>query len=86
MTKHLQKLCFLYFVFAWVFAQVTIKIWDMGGQKKFRGMWERYCRGVQVIVFVIDAADQKLFTTAHKELQALLVLFSTTFWAFLFWI
>lgn len=52
--------------------KVTIKIWDMGGQKKFRGMWERYCRGVQVIVFVIDAADQKLFTTAHKELQALL--------------
>lgn len=52
--------------------KVTIKIWDMGGQKKFRGMWERYCRGVEVIVFVIDAADAGLFGQAHKELQTLL--------------
>lgn len=51
---------------------MTIKIWDMGGQKKFRGMWERYCRGVEVIVFVIDAADSKLFGQANKELQTLL--------------
>jgi len=52
--------------------KVTIKIWDMGGQKKFRGMWERYCRGVEVIVFVIDAADPKLFGQSNKELQTLL--------------
>jgi len=30
--------------------QVVIKVWDMGGQEKYRGMWERYCRGVEVIV------------------------------------
>jgi ADP-ribosylation factor-like protein 8 len=37
--------------------KVTIKVWDLGGQKKFRGMWERYCRGVEVIVFVVDASS-----------------------------
>jgi ADP-ribosylation factor-like protein 8 len=32
---------------------VTIKLWDIGGQKRFRGMWERYCRGVNCIVYVL---------------------------------
>lgn len=31
---------------------VTIKLWDIGGQPRFRGMWERYCRGVNAIVYV----------------------------------
>lgn len=31
---------------------VTIKLWDLGGQPRFRSMWERYCRGVSAIVYV----------------------------------
>lgn len=31
---------------------VTIKVWDIGGQPRFRSMWERYCRGVNAIVLV----------------------------------
>lgn len=52
--------------------KVSIKIWDMGGQRQFRGMWERYCRDVQVIVFVVDAADEKALDVAHDELRRLL--------------
>jgi len=52
--------------------KVVIKVWDMGGQEKFRSMWERYCRGVEVIVFVVDSADSKLFPIAQKELSHLL--------------
>ena len=26
---------------------VTIKLWDIGGQPRFRSMWERYCRYFQ---------------------------------------
>lgn len=33
---------------------VTIKVWDIGGQPRFRSMWERYCRGVNAIVYVCD--------------------------------
>uniref|UniRef100_A0A7M4FY34 ADP-ribosylation factor-like protein 8B n=1 Tax=Crocodylus porosus TaxID=8502 RepID=A0A7M4FY34_CROPO len=29
---------------------VTIKVWDIGGQPRFRSMWERYCRGVNAVV------------------------------------
>ncbi|KAG2327184.1 hypothetical protein Bca52824_009912 [Brassica carinata] len=28
---------------------VTIKLWDLGGQPRFRSMWERYCRSVSAI-------------------------------------
>lgn len=52
--------------------KVTIKVWDMGGQKKFRDLWERYCRGVEVIVFVVDSDDPKNFPLAHKSLKHLL--------------
>ena len=41
-------------------------------QARFRSMWERYCRGVQAIVFVIDAADTDLLEQARNELQELL--------------
>ncbi|RVX23115.1 ADP-ribosylation factor-like protein 8a [Vitis vinifera] len=30
---------------------VTIKLWDLGGQPRFRTMWERYCRAVSAIVY-----------------------------------
>lgn len=29
---------------------VVIKMWDIGGQPRFRSMWERYCRGVNAIL------------------------------------
>src|SRR3989338_10325543 len=35
-------------------------------------MWERYCRGVNAILFVIDAADHEKFEQARKELHDLI--------------
>jgi ADP-ribosylation factor-like protein 8 len=51
---------------------VTIKLWDIGGQPKFRSMWERYCRGVNAVVFVVDASDQAKFVEAKDELHQLM--------------
>jgi len=51
---------------------VTIKLWDLGGQPRFRSMWERYCRGVQAIVYVVDAADHDNLESARLELAELL--------------
>eukprot|EP00048_Salpingoeca_helianthica_P024501 m.32835 g.32835 ORF g.32835 m.32835 type:complete len:185 (+) comp9425_c0_seq1:23-577(+) len=51
---------------------VTIKMWDMGGQKRFQGMWERYCRGVNCIVYMVDAAKPDLFPAAKEGLLTLL--------------
>ncbi|PPQ65875.1 hypothetical protein CVT26_000807 [Gymnopilus dilepis] len=51
---------------------VTMKIWDVAGQPKFRSMWERYCNGVDAIVFVVDSLDHDKFNTARFELHQLL--------------
>lgn len=51
---------------------VTIKLWDIGGQPRFRSMWERYCRGVNAIIYMIDAADGTKMSGAKDELHALL--------------
>ncbi|KAG0579817.1 hypothetical protein M758_4G126800 [Ceratodon purpureus] len=51
---------------------VTIKLWDLGGQPRFRSMWERYCRGVSAIVYVVDAADADNILISKNELHDLL--------------
>ncbi|KAF4452353.1 arf/Sar family, other [Fusarium austroafricanum] len=51
---------------------VTIKCWDIGGQPRFRSMWERYCRGVGCIIFVVDASDAELIPLAKEELHNLI--------------
>ncbi|KAJ1397286.1 Small GTP-binding protein domain [Sesbania bispinosa] len=51
---------------------VTIKLWDLGGQPRFRSMWERYCRAVSAIVYVVDAADNDNLPVSRNELHDLL--------------
>ncbi|CDR49670.1 hypothetical protein NBRC10512_005339 [Rhodotorula toruloides] len=51
---------------------VTLKVWDLAGQPRFRSIWERYCRGVNAIVWVLDSADRETFSTSRAELHALL--------------
>lgn len=34
-----------------------MKLWDLGGQPRFRESWEKYCRNADVIIFVLDSAD-----------------------------
>ncbi|XP_052192621.1 ADP-ribosylation factor-like protein 8a isoform X2 [Diospyros lotus] len=51
---------------------VTIKLWDLGGQPRFRSMWERYCRAVSAIVYVVDAADMDNLPISRRELHDLL--------------
>lgn len=50
---------------------VTLKCWDIGGQPRFRPMWERYCRGVNAIVFIVDIADTAQVPKAREELHSL---------------
>ncbi|TYI67827.1 hypothetical protein E1A91_D08G046100v1, partial [Gossypium mustelinum] len=42
------------------------------GQRRFRTMWERYCRGVSAIVYVVDAADRDGVPISRTELHDLL--------------
>jgi ADP-ribosylation factor-like protein 8 len=51
---------------------VSIKCWDLGGQVRFRSLWERYSRGVNAILFVVDASDREAMPVAKEELHDLL--------------
>jgi len=51
---------------------VTLKVWDIGGQEKYRSEWPRYTRGCNVIVFVVDSQQPTLLPSAKKELHQLL--------------
>ncbi|CAK7269135.1 hypothetical protein SEPCBS119000_003417 [Sporothrix epigloea] len=50
---------------------VTLKCWDIGGQPRFRPMWERYCRGASAIVFVVDMSDIEKLHAAREELHSI---------------
>ncbi|KAG5534344.1 hypothetical protein RHGRI_022465 [Rhododendron griersonianum] len=52
---------------------VTIKLWDLGGQRRFRGMWERYCRGVSAIVLVIALHLRLLFLACFYRIRVPLI-------------
>jgi ADP-ribosylation factor-like protein 8 len=51
---------------------IVMKLWDIGGQPRFRAMCERYCRGVNAIIYVVDSADKDKLETSKIEFQALL--------------
>ncbi|RYR46459.1 hypothetical protein Ahy_A07g032198 isoform A [Arachis hypogaea] len=46
---------------------VTIKLWDLGGQRRFRTMWERYCRGVSAIKNVIKETRPVVLATKKAK-------------------
>ncbi len=52
--------------------KVSFKMWDLGGQPRFRSLWERYCETCTAIVYVMDASDRSAVNDAKKELHELL--------------
>ncbi|EPY25233.1 Arf/Sar family, other [Strigomonas culicis] len=51
---------------------VCMKMWDLGGQERFRSEWGRYTQGCDCVVYCVDAADYSRVETAGKELARLL--------------
>ena len=51
---------------------VQIKMWDLGGQPRFRESWEKYCRGADGIVFVVDSSEKEMMEQSKIQLQHLL--------------
>lgn len=59
---------------------VKFTVWDVGGQKKIRNLWNHYYENVQAVIFVVDSADVHRLSCeagdcedcARCELQAML--------------
>lgn len=44
-----------------------MKLWDLGGQTRFRESWEKFCRDSDVIIFVVDSYDQCTHSIYYSE-------------------
>jgi GTPase SAR1 family protein len=51
-----------------VYHQVTMTLWDVGGSPAIRKQWLQYFPVVNVIVFVIDAANPARFSEVGQLL------------------
>lgn len=52
--------------------KVEFKLWDLGGQPRFRESWEKYCRTANCIIYVVDSADIGNIDVSKKQLHQLL--------------
>jgi small GTP-binding protein len=51
---------------------LTLTVWDVGGQTKIRRLWRHYYQGTDAVVFVVDSADRERFDEARTELTHVL--------------
>uniref|UniRef100_A0A8C5LWF7 ADP-ribosylation factor-like protein 11 n=1 Tax=Leptobrachium leishanense TaxID=445787 RepID=A0A8C5LWF7_9ANUR len=49
---------------------VSVTIWDVGGQDKLRSNWKEYLEDTDVLIFVIDSSDVSRIPDAACELLA----------------
>eukprot|EP00123_Amoebidium_parasiticum_P020570 comp52682_c0_seq1/m.47696 comp52682_c0_seq1/g.47696 ORF comp52682_c0_seq1/g.47696 comp52682_c0_seq1/m.47696 type:complete len:189 (-) comp52682_c0_seq1:151-717(-) len=54
------------------FENVTLNVWDIGGQSKIRPLWRHYFEGAEGLIFVVDSSDHARIPEAAEELQKLL--------------
>lgn len=55
------------------YKNITFDACDVGGQTKFREIWEIYYKNedFQAVIFVIDSTDKARMNTANEELEKL---------------
>ena len=51
---------------------LTIKMWDLGGQDRLRALWPHYFGQTDGVVFVLDSNDRDRFELAKEELHTLM--------------
>jgi small GTP-binding protein len=54
------------------FGNVTLNLWDIGGQKKIRDLWAHYYPGTGGIIFLVDSSDRARINLVKEELHKLL--------------
>ncbi|KEG07371.1 putative ADP-ribosylation factor [Trypanosoma grayi] len=47
-------------------------VFDMGGAKKFRGLWESYYENINGVIFVVDSSDELRMCVVKEEIELML--------------
>lgn len=51
---------------------VTLNLWDIGGQRSIRQYWDRYFDDVGAVVYVIDSTDESRIEETRVELAQMM--------------
>ncbi|KAE8627154.1 hypothetical protein XENTR_v10006885 [Xenopus tropicalis] len=51
---------------------VSVTVWDVGGQDKLRPNWKEYLEDTDVLIFVVDSSDPDRLPDATAELLSIL--------------
>ncbi len=54
------------------FQNLSMTIWDIGGQKIIRDLWRHYLQNNDALIFIVDSSDRERFAEAREELWGLL--------------
>ena len=54
------------------YKNLSLDVWDVGGQDKIRPLWRHYFDGVNALIFVIDVNDVDRTNEVIKELEYLM--------------
>ncbi|CAE7938439.1 ARF3, partial [Symbiodinium necroappetens] len=54
------------------YKNISLTIWDVGGQDKIRRLWRHYYQGTDGLIFVVDSSDRDRINDARDELQHML--------------
>ncbi len=57
MLNKLKKEVSKFFLIIWINIDLSMKIWDIGGQFQYRQNWVDYAKMGDVIIFMIDGSN-----------------------------
>ena len=52
---------------------ITLHIYDLGGHRSTRRLWQDYCINIDAIIFIIDVADMSRIKEATSEFNKILM-------------
>ncbi|MBN3310462.1 ARL14 protein, partial [Amia calva] len=51
---------------------ISLMVWDVGGQQTMRLYWKSYCRDTDGIMFVVDSSNKERLEESQEELEYIL--------------
>jgi len=54
------------------YKNLSMTVWDVGGQKKIRMLWHHYFTGSRALIYIVDSADRERLDEAREEMWAVL--------------
>ncbi|XP_952472.1 adp-ribosylation factor, putative [Theileria annulata] len=54
------------------YRNLSLNVWDVGGQDKIRPLWKHYYTNSQAVIFVVDCNDRERIPDAKDELHKMM--------------